>query len=267
MTKALGQLKKAPLIYVLVQIVFTRVPKMESRWEDFHQAVFDRYPLATPEHIRQIQIGNTDKQIFPDESRWNFLDRKKNEGIILASDSLVLHTTSYTTSKDFFTRLEFVLSKLIDILPSEVKVSRLGLRYVDLLIPEESLPADNQVEGKLGSISLEEIGCEFVKLEEVTRYQTPEGGNLVIRHRQSINPDVLPGDIFPNNLENAPLLSVKKPDDVVVGLMDYDHYVQLDSEFETSYIIEKLQSMHSTSSQAFQLTTTSEAKQLWDKEK
>ena len=34
----LGQLPNAPLIYVLAQIAFTRIPKMESRWEDFHDS-------------------------------------------------------------------------------------------------------------------------------------------------------------------------------------------------------------------------------------
>lgn len=263
MANALGQLANAPLIYVLTQIVFTRVPKMESKWEDFHQAIFDRYPIAMPEHVREIQIGGSKESLFSEELRWHMLDRERKEGVILNANSVVFHATTYTTSEDYFTRLEFVLSKLHGIFPDNIEVTRLGLRYVDLLLPGNDLPSDDQVAGKLGSISLEDVGCEFVKLEEVTRYKTAENGNLIIRHRQSINPDVLPGDLFPNNLTPAPLLSVQKPEDVVVGLMDFDHYVQLEFEFETNNIIEKLKAMHVTSSQAFQLATTSEAKRLW----
>jgi uncharacterized protein (TIGR04255 family) len=263
MANALGQLVNAPLIYVLTQIVFTRVPKMESKWEDFHQAIFDRYPIAIPEHIREIQIGGSKESLFSEELRWHMLDRERKEGIILNADSVVFHATSYTTSEDYFTRLEFVLSKLRDIFPNNIEVSRLGLRYIDLLLPGDGLPVDDQVAGKLGSIPLDDAGCEFVKLEEVTRYKTAENGNLVVRHRQSINPDILPGDLFPNNLTPAPLLSVQKPEDVVVGLMDFDHYVQLEFEFEMNNIIEKLKAMHVISSQAFQLATTSEAQQLW----
>ena len=33
MAKALGQLPNAPLIYVLAQIRFTHIPRMDRRWE------------------------------------------------------------------------------------------------------------------------------------------------------------------------------------------------------------------------------------------
>ncbi len=264
MASALGQLPNAPLIYVLAQVVFTRVPKMGSHWEDFHQAIFDRYPNAVTEQVRQIQLQDGDDAMASNLVRWSMFDQEKREGVILASESLILHTTSYTTSENFISRLEFVLTKLADILPENVEVNRLGLRYVDLLLPSEGLPVDEQVSGKLGSISLDEAGCDFLKLEEVTRYRTPENGDLVIRHRQSVDADILPGDLFPTHLVQAPLLERKKPEEgVTAGLIDYDHYVHLESEFNPSVIIAKFKAMHTTSSNAFKMTTTPEARQLW----
>ena len=264
---SLGQLPNAPLIYVLAQIVFTRVPKMGSYWEDFHQAIFDRYPQALTERIRQIQLQDEDEASTSDSIRWNMLDREKREGIILAPESLIFHATSYTTSDDFFDRLEFVLTKLAGILPRNIEVNRLGLRYVDLLLPSEDLPVDEQVSGKLGSISLDDVGCAFQKLEEVTRYTTPEKGDLVIRHRQSLGSDILPGDLFPTNLKNAPLLEKEKPENATVGLIDFDHYVHLESEFKPGVIIDKFKTMHTISSKAFKITTTPKARQLWSKTK
>ncbi len=263
MASALGQLPNAPLIYVLAQIGFTRIPKMESYWEEFHQAIFDRYPQASIEHIRQIQLQDTSEPSASDSVRWNMLNREKTEGIILAPESLIFHATSYATSDGFFANLEYVLTTLIAVLPKNIEVNKLGLRYIDLLLPSEDLPVDEQVSGKLGSIPLDEAGCEFLRLEEVTRYSTPENGNLVIRHRQSKGADILPGDLFPNNLHHAPLLEREKPTDAVVGLMDYDHYVQLETELKADVVMEKLRALHATNSRAFELTTTPEAKSLW----
>ncbi|MCW8901214.1 MAG: TIGR04255 family protein [Gammaproteobacteria bacterium] len=263
MASALGQLPNAPLIYVLAQIVFTRIPKMESRWEDFHQEIFDLYPQAEPERIRQVQIQDEGVSSASDLIRWNMFDRDRRTGIILSPESLVFHATSYTTSDDFFNNLDYIINKLVDILPKNIEVNRLGLRYVDLLLPSKEIPVDNQVSGKLGSISLEEVGCNFQKLEEVTRYKTPLNGDLVIRHRQSIEADILPGDIFPNNLLPAPLLANVKPEEAVVGLIDYDHYIKVKEDFEPISIIKKFKELHHISSKAFELTTTDEAKQLW----
>lgn len=266
MAKALGQLPNAPLIYVLAQIVFTRVPKMESRWEDFHQEIFDQYPEAVPERMRQFQIQDTGVSSASDQVRWKMFDREKRTGIILSPESMIFHATSYTTSDDFFDSLDFILKKLIGILPKSVEVNRLGLRYVDLFLPSEELPVENQVSGKLGSISLEEAGCSFQKLEEVTRYNTSINGELVIRHRQSTEADILPGDLFPNDLQPAPLLSDVKPERTVVSLMDYDHYVHLKEDFDSQKIIIKFKELQEISSKAFEITTTEEAKQLWRSE-
>jgi len=130
----------------------------------------------------------------------------------------------------------------------------------------KTLSVDDQVSGKLGSISLDEAGCEFRKLEEVTRYTTLEGGDLVIRHRQSTEKDILPGDLFPNNLKIASRLEEIAEEGEVVGLLDYDHYVHLNISFDADTIIGTLKRMHATSSKAFRLTTTEDAKKLWNEE-
>jgi len=262
MSEALGQLKNAPLIYVLAQVVFTRVPKMGNLWEDFHQTIFEQFPETSVKHIRKINLSDADESAT-NETQWGMFSPSKTEGVLLGSDNLVFHATSYVTSKEFFEKLSFVVSQLSNLLPDKVQVSRLGIRYVDLLLPMGDLSVDEQVTGKLGSISLKKANCEFDRLEEITTYKTAEGGSIVIRHRQSNTSDILPGDIFPNDLEVPARLSNPKPEGEVVGLLDFDHYVYCSNTFAPTEVIEQLKTMHDTSSQAFRLTTTSEARKLW----
>jgi len=263
MVSALGQLPNAPLVYVLSQIAFTRIPNMETLWENYHQSIFSAYPESFRENIREIKLNESTSQPISETSRWHMVNRDNTEGLILGPDSLTFHATAYNTSADFFQKIKFVINSLEKILPDNIEVKRVGLRYVDLLIPNENLAVESQVEGKLGSIPLTDVGCEFQKLEEVTGYSTPEGGQLIFRHRQSITRDLLPGDLFPNNLKPADRLSILPNEGEVSAVLDFDHFVVLKMQFDTDELLSLLQNMHKTSSKAFQLTTTPEAKALW----
>ncbi len=263
MAEALGQMPNAPLIYVLAQVVFTRVPKMAALWEDFHQKIFDQFPDGSQQHVREIRLAGSEDPEFSEVIRWHMVNREKTQGVLLQPDSVILHSTAYETSAAFFGVLEDVLAKLKQVLPASVEVGRLGLRYIDILLPEAGLVVEEQVSGKLGSIDLSEAGCSFKKLEEVTRYTTPMGGDLVVRHRQSIEKDILPGDVFPNELRPAARLGREAAEGSVVGLMDYDHYMQVSEAFSSDSIVEVFRKMHAISSKAFQLTTTDNAKKLW----
>jgi uncharacterized protein (TIGR04255 family) len=264
---ALGQMANAPLIYVLAHVVFTRIPNMAKHWDNFHESIFERYPKMNIEDITEFQVEKAESVKFISQ-RCHIRDTNEQEGLILSSDSLIFHTSSYTKSSDFFSKLEFVMTNLINILSSSnIETTRIGLRYVDLLLPGEDLPVEDQVSGKLGGISLDKAECDFLKLEEVTKYSTPQGGHLVIRHRQSKDADILPSDLFPNTLRHAERLNINKPKGAIVGLIDYDHYVLCADEFKSDVVINKIKEMRVTSSAAFKLIATPEAMDLWTKER
>ena len=262
MAQALGQLPNAPLIYVLAQIIFDRVPKMEDMWEDFHQRLFEVYPESEIEPVEQFTLIKESLETTK-ETRWHLLSRDRCKGLILRSNALIFHTTIYTTSKDFFNELEFALSNLINIIPPGVQASRLGLRYIDMLLPQNNVDVDNQVVEKLGMVSLDQIGCQPTRFERVANYKTQMGGELKFRHRQTTGTDVLPNDLFPNNLKPAPLLGTPKQEGSIVGLLDFDHFVKVKVPLETKSIIDTFNELHKTTSNAFREITTTGAMKLW----
>ena len=263
MKQALGQLPNAPLIYVLAQILFTRVPKMEDIWEDLHQRVFDSYPESEVERVEQFAM-KTDGLEASKETRWHLFARDRRKGVILSSNALILHTTSYTTSKDFFADLGFVLGHLAEVLPSGIQVNRLGLRYIDLLLPPRGeLDIDRQVVDKLGILNFEPLNCKPMRFDRVDRYKTEIGGELILQHRQTMSKDVLPSDLFPNMLKPAPLLEIPKPENVMVGLLDFDHFLKTDMPMEQARITEMFRQLQKTTSAAFSEATTPAAMRLW----
>ena len=267
MAKALGQLPNAPLIYVLAQIRFTHVPRMDRRWEDFHEKVFSTYPKAETERIDQFVVKDGQPAIGGGIQRWHLVDKSRNTGIILDAGTFIFHTTDYETSDVFLNNLDKILDAFIQVLPeSGVTVNGLGLRYVDLLIAEDDLTVDHQVIESLRLPQLPTGVGKIQRMDQVVTYETPTSGTLTIRHRQSTTPDLLPSDIFPTRLEPAARLSRARPKKTIVGLLDYDHHVIQDYMFDSAVIVDKFRELHGVTSVAFKKTTTEEAHAAWENE-
>jgi len=260
--QSLGQLKNAPLCYVLGQIVFNRVPKMGTLWEDLHQRIFAQYPESIIENEKIFRL-ETEGAALASEMRWHLLSRDRRQGVLLTANMLILHTTRYKTSSIFFDDLGFLLEQLIEVLPQDVPTKRLGLRYVDLLLPHPNLTVGQQVVSHLDMHNLESIGCNAQRFERVSKYTTDCKGDLKIRAVQSTNADILPPDVFPNILEPAPVLSVKKDPDSIVGLLDFDHFITMDEPLNAGTIVGKFKALQKTSSNAFKAVTTEDAKAIW----
>ncbi|MEN8130517.1 MAG: TIGR04255 family protein [Pseudomonadota bacterium] len=266
MANALGQLPNAPLIYVLAQVRFTHIPRMDRRWEDLHERVIQRYPRAKPERIEQFTLKDGKPAVGDSILRWNLLSNDQRTGLIVAADSLVLHTAKYETSVSFVAELDDVLQDFAKIIPEkEIRVTRQGLRYVDLLLPENGLAVDDQIIETL-RLPRPRSFVEPERMEQIVTYKSGVEGKLVIRHRQSIKPDLLPGDLFPNNLEIAPRLSRPKPEDQFVGLLDYDHFIEKEIPFDVAAIIDGFRNLHSVTAAAFRETTTDKAQATWKTE-
>ncbi|MCB1761598.1 MAG: TIGR04255 family protein [Gammaproteobacteria bacterium] len=266
MADALGQLPNAPLIYVLAQIRFTHVPRMDRRWEDLHERVIERYPRAEPERIEQLTLKDGKPVVGDSIQRWNLLSDDRLTGLIVAADSLVLHSARYETSKHFVAELNNVLQDFVKILPEKgIRITRQGLRYVDLLLPENDLSVDDQIIETLRLPRPPSLG-EPERMEQIVTYMTGVGGKLVIRHRQSIKTDLLPGDLFPNNLGVAPRLSRPKPENQIAGLLDYDHFIEKEIPIDVDTIVDSFRNLHSVTSAAFRETTTGKAQAIWKTE-
>lgn len=266
MTSALGQMPNAPLIYVLAQIRFTSVPHIDKQWEDFHEKIFELYPEKETERIMQIAIKDGQPTAGDTIKRWHLTNKATTTGIIMDAGTLIFHTTSYKTSSVFLSDFENVLEAFRPILPEKgVTVSRLGLRYLDLLLQENYLPVEQQIIETLQLPKLSNIG-EARRMDQILTYRTPIGGTINIRYRQSSTPDVLPADLFPNKLEPPPRLKREKPENSFVGLLDYDHFTEQEQSFDIESIITSFRKLHAISSTAFIETTTEKAFEEWQKE-
>ena len=236
---------------------------MDKRREDFHGSVFATLSQSESENIAQIDFRNGQPSIGDSIRRWHLSNTEKTSGVIIDSGKIHFHTTAYRNSTQFFAEFRELISAFVMVLPDEgVVVTRLGLRYVDLLLPEPGLTVDGQVIESLRVPRLPDIG-EMNRTNQSILYNTQVGGTLVVRHRQSMTSDLLPPDLFPNKLRPAPRLETNPPANSVVGILDFDHFIEVQDQFEIEQIINKFRDLHRVSSNAFKATTTKEALHKW----
>ncbi len=269
MTSSLGHWPTAPLVYVLAQVQFNRVPLMDQLWESFHQAIFDSFPESLPETFVDIVLkDNSNEAKHETVSRWQFFSPTRRTGIILDSTTLIFHTTDYEDSRRFFQNMQKVLSVLLSVLPESMFLKRVGVRYLDLLLPGDTLTLDQMVIGSLKTTSLDGIDCEYQHQTQNIVHATPQDGTLVIKYRQSERGDVLPNDLFPNKLTAAPLLErITRPEGTAASSLDIDHFKEMNEVMGTATsVINKLMDMHTYTSKAFLAVTTQDAQTLWKNE-
>lgn len=265
MSRALGQLPNAPLIYVLAHVRFGQIPKIDRVREDIHEKLFADFPVSREEKVQALTMRDGAPDLGEVKPRWHYLSADRTKGVILSSDSLVFHTTAYVESPVFFADFREVVSHCEEVFPQHVRVMRCGLRYVDLLVPEDGLSVDDQVVDAFRLPAVTKLG-KLQRMEQVVRYSTPVGGVLVVRHRQSTTPDLLPNDIFPNDLEPPARLNRARQEGEIAGLMDYDHFDEREMDFGVEAIVDKFGLLHGVNSAAFRETTTPEAQDAWCKE-
>src|SRR6266571_5727337 len=182
-SETLGVLPNAPLAYVVAQIVIDQIMDMDKRVGDVQAALRDRYPRFDALQGLSILVGPSGQpqpQMMTAASRWQFADDAKRHGVVLQQNSIGLHATDYSTHDEFSGRLEVILKAMESIIPS-MFIKRLGLRYIDVIVPR---PGEN-----LNNYVREGIRCDPGKIPYMKSYLglttidcEMEAGHLLIKY-------------------------------------------------------------------------------------
>jgi len=142
-------------------------------------------------------------------------------------------------------------------------VSRLGLRYLDAVLPK----ADDLVEQYFVS-GLQGIDFDAVRRYTLTEsvFETDTGplcpkGTLVARVHRMNAPLGFPPDMLPSGLIVDAKFDIKEPQTHAV--VDTDHYVEGRMPLDAEKLGEQLTSLHATIKTVFEATTTKHARDAW----
>lgn len=258
-------MSKQPLVLVLAQVRFSRVARMAD-YADQVQEILRRegFPIDRSGVTRQVEIA-PDRARDATIPRWEFRSRDERTSVILLQDSLVVQTTAYTRFEKFLNHLALAIRSVFSVteLDQHGVVERLGLRYVDRVIPAQDRSHESYLRPGLHGIA----GSRFVEGSRRLHLQfmgrTDVGGlpgTLLVRIAQDDQGLPLPPDLLGTAPEPQPTPDPGK----LVTLIDMDHFVGGRFDPDVEWILEKSHRLHDDLVETFhEDVITPEAVEEW----
>lgn len=261
-------LSRAPLYYVLAQVRYNDIPKLENYLPDLQEqftkkkfALFERTELPLINFI--IEPSGTVKEAPVEKvSQYRFSNIDKTAGFILSKDALSFQTTAYKHFSDFSENFKTGLIILSSILQRDEEPilqfsTRLGVRYLDAIFDGDQPPLTHSLQTPAQAMlnrlhgKLQHQFNEIVLAEEQVRLTT----RILIKEGAiAFPPDLLPFSLkLPSRLQQQGLHAT----------LDIDCAVEENAEFAVDSLIVKLTNIKSKASEAFKQIVTTEALTAW----
>lgn len=258
----------APVYYALAQAHFNPVMAM-AKYVDQIQDRLRRegYPLFEQQQIMQLAFTETgqaqsqEPQIQQAVS-WLMTRSDRQAGFILGPSTITYHTTHYQTHQEFIPELLRGLQAVHEVVSLD-HVSRLGLRYLDAVLPRDGETVELYLTSGLHGIGFNATRKHAMTETVFTTDQHPliQQGTLVVRVYRTVAPLGFPPDMLPDGLQIASRFDIKEP--CAHAIIDTDHYVQGRMLVAMDPLREQLFALHAIIKSVFEATTTDHARNTW----
>lgn len=253
---------QAPVFYALAQIKFNWVEQMANYVGPLQDALRRQgYPDFREDHQLHMQVTpgpQLDVQ-RQEVKRWVFTDQTRQEGFILLKDAMIFQTANYSRFTDF----KRVVLEGLEALHRQVElayIDRIGLRYLDAVIPSEGYPLEQLLSPGLIGLYREVAGEPRQAVTETV--SGVADGTLMVRTLISPQGVVLPPDLQPMSLQLDSRIAASQGREAAV--LDSDYYVAQRDTFDSQAVARQLDASHAVILEAFNRATTQQARaQLW----
>jgi uncharacterized protein (TIGR04255 family) len=261
-------MSNAPVYYALAQAHFNPVAAMAKYVEQIQDRLRrEGYPLFEQRQVTHLVVRGLGEaqQAEPEITRtvsWLITRGDRTAGFILAPSAITYHTTHYDTHREFIPELLRGLAVVHEVATLD-HVSRLGLRYLDAVLPRAGESVEQYLVGGLHGIEFN--ATQRYRLTESV-FGTDTGplvqtGTLVTRVLRTHAPLGFPPDLQPDGLRINPKFEVKKPRPHAV--IDTDHFVEGRMPLDMDSLEKQVLSLHATIKAVFEATTTGHARDAW----
>jgi uncharacterized protein (TIGR04255 family) len=264
----LKNLSNAPVYYALAQAQFNPIAAMDSYVPKIQDKLrLKGYTLFEQQDVQQLHFGFGDSQPNgkPDikvHTSWVFTKADRTSGYILSPSSITFHTTHYTTKKDFIPELVNGLKAVHEVVNLD-HVSRLGLRYLDAVLPRAGEKVNQYLAGGVHGISLK--ATRHYSLSESV-FETPcatllSKATMVSKVHHLTAPLGFPPDMGPNGLTLMKKFASGETQEHAV--IDTDHFAEGNAKLEFTQIYDQLLRLHSEATIAFEEIASAHALAVW----
>ena len=260
MARIEGRLNNAPVVYVLCQIRFSPVEKMADFVPVIQEALRGQYPVYEREQIGGVTLGPNGQPTFvQNENRWRFETRDQRTGYMLSTNQLITHTTAYVDSEDFRSRIVSGFRTVHEFAKLSF-IQRVGLRYIDLIIPGDDDRIEDYVNPALVGFRSQVSGLVPDVSQQFLRAHSPIGGTMLMRASRALHATALPADLMP-----TPLKLLREPNaEKESVLLDWDHYIEpLNLDPDPDALDQKLRGLKAPIAKIFEEAITEHAVKVW----
>ena len=254
----------SPLVAVLAQIRFSTIAAMEKYvpaiQDELRRKGFPRFREEVVEEVAWVfrSADGTPSMDTRSQKQWEFSNADNTWSIRLAPDAVTLATSEYVTYEAPF---EQHLTVALDAIHSQVTlqlITRCGLRYIDLIKPEDGYGFGHYLDERLLGLPADEVGLTdsfpFTQMRGPT-----EVGFMTMRCAFVNSGDVLPPDLAGLTLRMKQSATRGEK----VALLDLDHTNFEEQPFERNQLLESLGLLHDHLDIAFRRSVTPAALERW----
>lgn len=152
-------LDNAPLVRVIAQIRFPPILSIEQQAfvGSFQEAIRAEYPILEPVKTQSLIFNPEGAAVTPTfQTTWCFWNTDRTWRISLASSSVSIETTKYTSRSDFLARLKDLLVKLHSNFHLS-QIDRVGLRYIDRIVGQNLADISLLIRPEIAGISCSDL--------------------------------------------------------------------------------------------------------------
>lgn len=261
------KLANAPVYYAITQAQFNPVPAMHKYVDEIQDTLRRQgFTLFEPQQQMQLQIPAEMGGAFAEPQVtqslfWLLTKEDRSSGFILNANSLSFHTTHYDTSQEFIPTLLLGLAAIHKVV-GLAHVSRLGLRYLDAVLPINGESIEKYLAPGLHGL---EFSAPRRQSMMETIFDTECGpmipnGTLISRVYKVFGAVGFPPDLLPYGLTLMPKFVT---DAIAHAVIDTDHSVTGQMPIDLDLIGAQMKELHAAIKQVFAATVTDHANGVW----
>lgn len=262
------RMSNAPVYYALAQAHFNPVAAMVKYVDQIQDRLRrEGYPLFEPQQVTHLVVSGPGQaqQAEPKIQQtvsWLLTRSDRSAGFILSPSTITFHTTHYDTHKTFIPELLRGLDAVHEAVSLD-HVGRLGLRYLDAVVPADGESVEQYLVGGVHGVEFD-AARRHAMSESV--FSTDVGplvpvGTLVARVYRATAQLGFPPDMLPNGLALNPRFAMTAPREH--GVLDTDHFCEGRMPIDLGKLEEQLRSLHAPIKSVFKATTTDHARRAW----
>jgi uncharacterized protein (TIGR04255 family) len=255
------KLSNSPLVVVIAQVRFSPILHMARFIPDVQERLRgEGFPKFHPLQQQNLQIGAPGMPVANQGSTllWEFLDRDDRKSLVVSTDTVAFVVTDYSVFESFRDGLRIALSVVSEVAKPGLR-ERIGLRYVNLVVPSQGKQISNYVGPELLGMSPTQLAVHRVNYGSAMVSRS-EVGTFVFRCTCPTQGLTLPPDVQLLGLRTDKPLSL----DSEFCVLDFDHFTEGTKDFDVSAMLADFDQLHDLLDRSFRLAVKKEALQEWE---